>query len=328
MATPASTYYVVAELEENAVKQLTVLLTTITMLLFALLLKAKLKQKEINNDIANFLTELHTSYLASYESLNKNVTQTEECFLDLDQISASTVELSSTSQSVSLEASVANQATEDVLKNLKNGRRLMEFDGQIAQQVYVSITDSAPIFNKLFEYSNNINVVVDTINQISNQTALLALNASIEAARAGEHGKGFSVVASEVRKLSLQTQKSTLMIKEAVEKLNTYSSKAQDHINQNQAVIKKSFALSKQLNQAFEIISSSTEKLATINAVVHETSTSQTIVTSDLSLRIEELHDKLNSNLASAKQIQDKNEYIKSLVKQMKQFAVENQENA
>ncbi|OLQ94623.1 chemotaxis protein [Vibrio ponticus] len=327
LAAPVSTYYSVMVLDGIAVQRLAVMLSLIVMLLFALLVRAKLKQKEVNDDIANFLMELHSSYIASYESLKRNVAKTEECFLDLEQISASTVELSSTSQSVSNEAAVANEATEAVLKNLHSGRRLMEYDSQIAQQVFTSINDSAPIFSKLFEYSNNINGVVDTINQISSQTALLALNASIEAARAGEHGKGFSVVASEVRKLSLQTQQNTLVIKEAVEKLNTFSAKAQDHINKNQAIIKKSFALSKQLNDAFEMINTSTEKLAVINAVVHETSTSQTVVATDLSQRIEDLHGKLNMNLASAKTIQDKNEYIKSLVKQMKQFAVENQEN-
>ncbi|WP_114766675.1 methyl-accepting chemotaxis protein [Vibrio rhodolitus] len=328
LVAPISTHYIALQLDANSVHQLAVMLSLVAISLFSLLIRARLKQKEVNDDIANFLMELHSSYLASYEALKRNVEKTEECFLDLEQISASTVELSSTSQSVSNEAGAASEATESVLNNLQNGRRLMEYDSQIAQQVLISINDSAPIFNKLFEYSNNINGVVDTINQISSQTALLALNASIEAARAGEHGKGFSVVASEVRKLSLQTQNNTLVIKDAVEKLNTFSAKARDHINQNQAIIKKSFALSKQLNDAFEVINTSTLKLASINAVVHETANSQTMVATDLSQRIEDLHGKLNINLASAKQIQDKNDYIKSLVKQMKQFAVENQENA
>nr|WP_246335844.1 methyl-accepting chemotaxis protein [Vibrio marinisediminis] len=324
---PLSTIYLVSILDMHSVKQLTVMFAFLIGILCALLIKSKLKQKEVNTDISNFLNELHASYLLSYEGLNKNLKQVEECFLDLEQISASTVELSSTSQSVSQEAAIANEATAAVLKNLRSGRRLMEYDAQIALQVFNSISGSAPIFNKLFEYSNNINVVVETINQISHQTSLLALNASIEAARAGEHGKGFSVVASEVRKLSMKTQQSTLVIKEAVEKLNEFSGKAQDHISQNQAVIKKSFTLSKQLTEAFEAINSSTDKLASINAIVHETSTNQTVVALDLSHRIEDLHNKLNSNLASAKQIQDKNEYIKALVKQMKQFVTENQEN-
>ncbi|EGU35608.1 methyl-accepting chemotaxis protein [Vibrio scophthalmi] len=322
-----SMYSIGLELDRHTASVLVAIFTSMTVVSSVLFIRARLKLTEVNSDLGNFLNELHSSYQSSYQSLNNNVKETEECFLDLEQISASTVELSSTSQSVCQEASVANDATEQVLKDLQNGRRLMEYDGQIAMQVFNSIEDSAQIFAKLFECSSNINLVVDTINQVSNQTSLLALNASIEAARAGEHGKGFSVVASEVRKLSMQTQQSTLVIKDAVEKLNAYSTKAQDHINKNQTIIKKSFALSKHLNEAFESINSSTLKLASINAVVHETSSNQTVVTSDLSSRIEDVYSKLDNSLANAKSIQEKNAYISAIISKMKQFSHDDHSN-
>ena len=128
------------------------------------------------------------------------------------ETSASIEEIKQTARISSSKATHTAQSTEQALQNANSGRQALEENMSGLNQIKEKMDLIGSNIVQLSEHSQMIGEIITTVEDIANQSNLLAVNASIEAVKAGEHGKGFSVVAQELKNLAEQSKDGTKQV--------------------------------------------------------------------------------------------------------------------
>lgn len=178
------------------------------------------------------------------EEAKKMAGQGESSKKAIEEIVAGTNDLAQTIQKqLEMTESIGSmtEATDDIANEIqekfKDTREVTELGGRDINELEKASEQNAAVssqvsitMDKLLTQTGEVNEILQLIEGITEQTTLLALNASIEAARAGEAGKGFAVVADEIKKLSSETEAATYQIRAILGELTKQTNEAEERV--------------------------------------------------------------------------------------------------
>ncbi len=305
-------------------------------------LTLEVKQKDGDDVISRIYAALYTMV----NNLRELITQIKDASATLasasTEISSSADQLAAAGQQQTMQANEVAAAVEQMAEitrsnteNAKNTavqargnsdiakegaeivRRTVHKMGEISRVV----SSAAETVKRLGDASAQINEIISVINEIAEQTNLLALNAAIEAARAGEHGKGFAVVADEVRKLAERTTQATQEIENMIRNIQKETQDAVKSMESGTREVTEGIELARQAGEALDKIEQSAQKVGEFVEMISVSSEEQYSAISQIAKNIDSITSvvKESSNgiqeiARSAAELSRLTEYLNSLI--------------
>lgn len=258
-----------------------------------------------------------------------------------EQISSSTEQMAAGAQEQSVQATEVatsvDEMTRTILDTSKNASKAAEASkkagevaqdgGNVVEKTIVGMNRIADFVEKASEKiqalgksSEQIGEIIQVIDDIANQTNLLALNAAIEAARAGEQGRGFAVVADEVRKLAERTTKATKEISDMIKQIQGVTDNVVQSMHEGSSEVDNGKNLANKAGDSLKQIILTSGEVQDVVAQVASASEEQSSTSEIISRNVESISKVTNENAAGIQQIAGSADELNKMTDNLKEL--------
>jgi methyl-accepting chemotaxis protein len=274
-----------------------------------------------------------TAYTLDNSSRQMNAGMSQ-AVIQVNSVAAAGEEMSTTSSEIAHNCLAAAKSSEKANQSALIGQSIADETLAVMDRIDDIVKASATIIRGLGARSDEIGGVINLINDIADQTNLLALNAAIEAARAGEHGRGFAVVADEVRKLAEKTTEATKGIGNTIKAMQSETQRAVTSMEEGVKAVENGTEEAKKSDGALKDI---LQQISAVSAEINQiavASEQQTATINELAQNIQQISEaiqqtagSLNQNTGVISQVAELSMGIQRTVNQFKMATEEDASN-
>ncbi len=283
------------------------------------------KLHETITKVANSSSDVSSAAATLDGAAEQMAAGVEQAATQVNSVATASEEMSTTSSEIAQNCVMVAKSSEKANTSAVTGEGIIQETISVMTRINERVKQSAGIIKKLGTRSEQIGEVVGLINEIADQTNLLALNAAIEAARAGEHGRGFAVVADEVRKLAERTTEATKEIGDTIEAMQSETKNAVVSMKEGEDEVEQG---AKEASKSGDALKDILKQVNTVTTEINQiavASEEQTATTNEIATNIQQISEvmqdtakRIQENAGAAAQLANLSKELQGLVGQFR----------